>query len=122
MLNNDLNFLGNVCIMQFNILGNLTLCGNRFQFWIVLNSLINFKISLIGHIVLQHIQNEAFLNCLLHGIQVKGNLFSFFVQTAKQLQGSRFRSCGKGNHGNIGLLSATGNFVLDNIAHRFFFF
>ena len=71
--------------MQLNIFCNLTLCGNRLQLRVILNRFIELKIGFIGHIILQHIQNETFLNRLLHGIQVKGNLFSLFIQAAEQL-------------------------------------
>ena len=33
--------------MQFDIFCNLTLCGNRLQFWVILNRFIELKIGFI---------------------------------------------------------------------------
>ena len=52
-----------------------------------------------GHVILQHIQDEAFLNGLFHGIDMEGPVFDlavFFIRRAKHLFRLVFRRSRKG--------------------------
>ena len=117
MFHDDLYLLGNIGVVQLNIFRDLSLRGGRLQLWVVLNGFVELKIGLVGHIVLQHIQNKALLNGLLHRIQIKGGLLPLLIQAAEQLQGGGLGGRGKGDHGDIGLFPAAGNLSLHDIAH-----
>ena len=70
-----------------------------------------------SHIVVKNVEDVAFFDGLLHGVQVKGLLPSFSIQSSEKLEGVRLGRSGKGNHGYIRLLAA----LFDFLPHFIFF-
>ena len=60
---------------------NAPLAAPSVQFRIVLDGLFELIVGLVGHVVLEHVQDEAFLDGLTHRIEVEG-----LGQTIRPLQ------------------------------------
>ena len=67
-------------------LANSTHTRGGIQLRIVWDGLGNLIVHVIGHVVLQHIQNKAFFDGLPHRIHMEGMIFSIFISLAEHLQ------------------------------------
>jgi len=72
---------------------------------IVLDGLFEPVIGLIGRVVPEHVQNEAFLDCLTHGIEVEGVGFAVGTGVAEAFQCDVAGCCGEGEEGDVLLRS-----------------
>ena len=61
----------------------------------------NLKVHVVGHVVLQHIQNKAFLDGLPHGIHMEGVVFAALIPLAEHLQRFVLGGSRKGEEGQI---------------------
>ena len=88
------------------------LCGTGcWHIGVVRNCLCNLKAGVIGHVVLKHIQNETFLNSLLHGIDMEGMERPVFVFCSKHFKSLSLGRCGKGKEGKILMLAMGYHFL-----------
>src|SRR4051812_31362632 len=95
MLDHHLGLLSEVVWMETYETGQRT-CGFAFvELGIVLNGLYELEVGLIGRVVLQDIENEAFLNGLPHAVNVKWFWLTHGIRAAKALKRLVLRSCGK---------------------------
>ena len=117
MLHDNLNPLCDVGFMQFHKPCNLALGSIGLAARVLLDFLIDLIESRVFCIVLQHIQDETFLNCLLHRVDMECLTLAPGVQATEQLNGGRLRRCGKGKHRHIGLLAVALDFIGDHIFH-----
>ena len=115
VLNDDLNALSNISLMQFYESGNLTLGRVGLTTRILLNFFVDPIKRRILCIVLQHIQNETFFDGLLHGVDMEGLSLPLGIQSAKQLNGCRFRGGSKSKHGHICLLAIAPDLIGDHV-------
>ena len=66
MLYDDLDTLGNVRFVQLNKPSNLPFGTCSLHFWIFFNFLVYLIEGLVGGVILQYIEDKAFLDSLLH--------------------------------------------------------
>src|SRR5690606_41600794 len=64
----------------------------RSQVRVLLYCFGEFEIELIGHVVLQHVQDKPFFNRLAHRVQMEGLWLTILVFVPKHLQGFIFWS------------------------------
>ena len=117
MLYNDLDPLRDIGIMQLYKAGDLSLGCVGLTAGIILNFLIDLVEGRVFGVILQYIQNETFLDGLLHGVDMESLPLTFGVQATKELNGGRLRSGGKGEHGHIGLFAVALDLVGDHVLH-----
>ena len=113
MLNNDLNALPDVDIVQFHKAGDLALGCIGLAAGVFFNLLVDLVEGFVSRKVLQHIQNKAFFDCLLHGVDVESLALAFGVQSAKELDGGGFWRSGECKHRDVRLLAV----ALDHVLH-----
>ena len=111
LLQHDSRFLRDVVGVQHLKLANSTHTGSGVQFRVVGDGLGNLVVHVIGHVVLQYIQNKAFLNGLPHGVHVEGMVFTIFIPLAEHLK--RFVLWGgrKGEEGKVFMNPLGGQFI-----------
>ena len=88
-----------------------SLCSRYF--WVVRGVLGNLETGLVGGVVLQHIQDEAFLNSLPHGVNVEGVEGAVRILLPEHLQGLVLRRGGKGKEAQVLVLA-----VGDHLPHQ----
>ena len=115
MLHDHLHALGNVGLVQFHKAGDLPLrlCG--LTPWIFFDFLIDLIEGIVCRIVLQHIQNKAFLNGLLHGIHMEGLTLALAIQPPKQHDRGWFGCSGEREDGYVGLLTVTADLIGNHV-------
>ena len=101
LLQHDSRFLRDIMGVQRLKLANSTDTGGGVQLRVVRDGLGNFVVHVIGHVVLQHIQNKAFLDGLPHGIHMEGMIFAVFIPLAKHLQRFVLGGGRKGEEGQV---------------------
>ena len=101
LLQHDSRFLRDIMGMQRLKLANSTDTGGGVQLRVVRDGLGNLVVHVIGHVVLQHIQNKAFLDGLPHGIHMEGMIFAILIPLAKHLQRFVLGGGRKGEEGQV---------------------
>ena len=81
------------------------------QIGVVRDGLGDLEAGGIGHVVLQHIQNEPFFNGLPHTVNVEGVMAAVRVLGAEQLQRGGFWGGGKGEEGQVLVPPVGGQFL-----------
>ena len=66
---------------------------------------------MVCHIVLEDIHNEAFLDCLFHGIHVERMERAICVFCAEHFKGLPLGGCGKGKEGEVLVLAMNDHFL-----------
>ena len=117
MLHDDLHPLGNVRFMQLHKTGDLPLCIDCFATWVFFDFLIDLVKGVVSRIVLKDIENKAFLNGLLHGVDMECLTLSLGVQPTEQLNRCGLGRGGECKHGNIGLFAIATDLVRDHVFH-----
>ena len=81
------------------------------QFRVIGNGLGDLVVHIVGHVVLQHIQNKAFLDGLPHRIHMEGVVFAALIPLAEHLQRFIFWGSRKGEEGQIFVDTLSGQFI-----------
>ena len=115
MLNDDLDTLCNVRIMQLDKTGDLSLGVRCLAARIFLDFFIDLIEGVVSRIVLKHIENKAFLDSLLHRVNMECLTLAVRIDPSEQLQCGRLRCCGKREHRHIGLFAIASDLVGDYI-------
>ena len=115
MLHDDLYTLRNVRFMQLHKTGNLPFCIGCLAAWIFFDFFVQLIEGIISGVVLEHIQNKAFLDGLLHGVDMERLTLSLGVQSTEQLNRCGLGRGGERKHGNIGLFAVATDLVSDHI-------
>ena len=89
------------------------------QFRIVFNRLLELVIGLVRHVVLEDVQNEAFLDGLTHRILMESDRQPVRTFDAESLKRHVSRRRGEGEEAEIGLRSAGLLIVEDQILDIF---
>ena len=92
-------FLGNDIGIPFDKGAQFLLSPLLVKHGVVFHLFDNLIPTVDGHVILQHIQDEAFLNGLFHGIDMEGPVFDlavFFIRRTKHLFRLVFRRSRKG--------------------------
>ena len=71
VLDDHLDLLGDGRGVQLGESRHLALRRTPLELWFVLNGLLKCIVRLVGHVVLQHVEDEALLNRLTHGVEVE---------------------------------------------------
>ena len=100
-LYNDLCLLADVVGVQLFILADELCRPAGGQVGVVRDGLGDLEAGGIGHVVLQHIQNEPFLDGLPHTVNVERVVAAVRVLGAEQLQRGGFWGGGKGKEGQV---------------------
>ena len=93
--NDDLRFLADVVRVKFLVLANDLRCTAGRHIRVVLGGLCDLETGVVGHVVLEDIQDEAFLDSLPHTVNVERMERTILIFSAEQLQGLVLRSCGE---------------------------
>ena len=96
---NDLCLLADVVGVQLFILADEFCRPAGRQVWVVRDGLGDLETGGIGHVVLQHIQDEPFLDSLPHTVNVERVVAAVRVLGAEQFQRGGFWGGGKGKEG-----------------------
>ena len=94
-------FLRDIMRMQRFKLADSPNPSSCIQFGIIRNRLCNLIIHVIGHVVLQYIENKAFFDGLTHRIYMKRMVFAIFIPLTKHLQRLILRGSSKGKKRQI---------------------
>ena len=86
LFQHDSCFLGDIVGVQRLKPSDGTHTRGGIQLRIVGDSLGNLVVHIVGHIVLQYIQDKSFLDSLPHGIHMEGIIFPIFIPLAEHLQ------------------------------------
>ena len=111
LLQHDSRFLGDIVGVQRLKLANRTHTRGGIQLWIVRDGLGNLVIHVVGHVILQHVQDKAFLNGLPHGIHMEGMIFTILIPLTEHLQRFVLRGCGKREEGQVFMDTLGGQFI-----------
>ena len=114
-LYNDLCLLADVVGVQLLVLADELCRPAGRQVGVVRDGLGDLEAGGIGHVVLQHIQNEPFLNSLPHTVNVERVVAAVRVLGAEQLQRGGFWGGGKGKEGQILVPPVGGQFLHQRI-------
>ena len=101
LLQHDSRFLRDVVGVQRLKLANSTHTGGGVQLRVVGDSLGNLIVHVIGHVVLQHIQNKSFLDGLPHGVHMEGVVFPILISLAEHLKRFVLWGSRKGEEGQV---------------------
>ena len=71
MLDDDLDLLTDRSRMQVGVSGNLSLASSPAQLWVVFDGLFKLIIGFVGHVILEHVQNEILFNRLPHRVEME---------------------------------------------------
>ncbi|MFM2431560.1 MAG: hypothetical protein RLZZ511_2773 [Cyanobacteriota bacterium] len=82
---------------------------------------MQLEVTLIGGVVLQHIENKPLFDRLAHGVAMERNVFSFRILMTKGLEGFCFGRGGEGKVGNVRLLARSGQDFIGNLVFDRFF-
>ena len=85
MLYDDLDTLGNICFVQLNKPSNLPFRTCGLHFGIFLYLLVDLIEGLVSGIILQYIEDKAFLDSLLHRIHMERFTLSVRIDRAEKL-------------------------------------
>ena len=85
--------------MQLLIFADHLSCTAGGHIRIIFRGFNDLKAGVIGHIVLEHIQNKAFLNGLPHTVNVERMKAAVLIFRAEQFQRLVLGRCGKGKEG-----------------------
>ena len=108
---NDLRLLRNVIGVQLlKPADDLCRAAGR-NLGIIRDGLGNFEAGMVGHVVLQHIHDEAFLNGLLHGIDMERIEASVHILGAEHFQRLRLGRGGKGKKAQVLVLAMHQHFL-----------
>ena len=106
MLNDDLDLLVNCGRVQRGIAGDARLRLAALEGRIVLDRLLELIVGLVGHVVLEHVQNEPLLDCLPHRVEMEGVRFAVRSDAPEALQRDVARSRGEGKKRDVLLRAA----------------
>ena len=98
-LHDDLCLLGDVIRMQLLIFADHLSCTAGGHIRVIFGGFDDFEAGVIGHIVLEYIQNKAFLNGLPHTVNVERMKAAVLIFRAEQFQRLVLGRCGKGKEG-----------------------
>ena len=120
MLDDDLNLLADGRPVERGEAGDTALRAAPFRFGIVLDGFFELIIGLVGHAVLEHVQNEPLLDGLAHRIEVERLRQPVGALGAEALQCHVPRRGGEGEVADVGLRPARvlviGDQILDIVA------
>ena len=123
VLHDDLHPLGDIGVVQLHEPGDLPLGGVRLAARVLLDLLVDPVERLVLRIVLEHVQDEALLDGLLHGIDVARLPLALGIQATEEMDGRRLRRGREREHGHVRLLSVALDLVRDHVLHvRFGYF
>ena len=105
MLHDDFNPLSYIRLMELDEPCNLPLGVTGLHRRIVLYLLVELEESAVSNIVLQYVQDESFLNGLLHGVDVESFTFSLWIDGTENLKGGGLWSGRKCKHRHVILLA-----------------
>ena len=111
LLQHDSRFLRDVVGVQRLKLANSTDTSGGIQLRVVRDGLGDLIVHVIGHVVLQYIQNKAFLNGLPHGVHMEGMVFAVFIPLAEHLQRFVLGGGRKGEEGQVFMNPLGGQFI-----------
>ena len=87
--------------LSFHVAAQHLLGTLGFVFRIALDAFGEFVVTAVGGVVSEHVQNESFLDGLLHAVEVEGMELAFFILCAEALQGFFLGRCGEGEVGAV---------------------
>ena len=96
VLDDDLDFLADGGRVQVGEAGDPALRLLGLEGRVVLDGLLQAVVRLVGHVVLQHVEDEALLDRLAHGVQVEGVGEAVRAARAEALQRHVARGGGEG--------------------------
>ena len=96
--------------MQLLIFADHLSCTAGGHIRIIFRGFDDFEAGVIGHIVLEHIQNKTFLNGLPHTVNVERMKAAVLIFRAEQLQRLVLGRCGKGKERQILMPPLNGHF------------
>ena len=111
LLQHDSRFLRDVVGVQRLKLADRSDTGGGVQLRVIGNGLGDLVVHVVGHVVLQHIQNKAFLDGLPHGVHMEWMVFAVFIPLAEHLQRFVLWGSGKGEEGQILVNTLSGQFI-----------
>ena len=114
-LYNDLCLLADVVGVQLFVLADQLRRPAGGQVGVVRDGLGDLEAGGIGHVILQYIQNEPFLNGLPHTVNVEGVVAAIRVLGAEQFQRGGFWGGGKGKEGQVLVPPVGGQFLHQRI-------
>ena len=114
-LYNDLCLLADVVGVQLFILADKFCRPAGRQVGVVRDGLGDLEAGGIGHVVLQHIQNEPFFNGLPHTVNVERVVAAVRVLGAEQFQRGGFWGGSKGKEGQVLVPSVGGQLLHQRI-------
>ena len=98
MIYHHSRFLGNGIAVAFHKAAQLLLCPLLIEHRVILDGLHQLIEAVDRRVVLQHIQNESFLDRLLHRINMEGSMLDIvavLIRNAEGFQRFILRGCGK---------------------------
>ncbi len=99
--------------------GDLTFAPGLVVLWIPRSLLDNLIEILVGDVVLQYVEDEAFLNGLAHRVEAERFRLAIRTLVAKHLQGACFRSGGEGVEAQVRLRPALSDLVCNEVFNVF---
>src|SRR5215208_6662088 len=95
VLDNDLDLLGQRGWMQAGEACYAPLRTLSNKFWIVFDGFLQGVVGPVGHVVLQHVEDEALLDGLPHGVQMEWVGQAVCTKLSETLQGHVARGRGE---------------------------
>ena len=117
MLNDDFYALGNVRLVELHKAGNLALGIIGLAARVIFDFFVDLEKGRIFCVVLENVQNEAFLDGLFHGVDVECLSLPVGIQATEKLDGGRLRRSGESEHGDVCLLAVPLDFTGNHIFH-----
>lgn len=102
MLDDDLGLLGEVVLVQADEAGDGPPGGRRFVLGVVEDGFLDAPVGRVGDVVGQHVEDEALLDRLAHGVEVERLELPLGVARAEQLQGLGLRRGREGEETEVG--------------------
>src|SRR2546421_86606 len=82
-------------------IASLTLRPPRIELRVALDLLDQLVIALDGRVVLEHVEDEAFLDGLLHGVSIEGAVLDLAVLLVGLAEGLEGLVLGRGGEGEV---------------------
>jgi hypothetical protein len=125
VIHHDLGLVADGCVVAFHIAPQLAAGVFAVEQRISLDRFCQPVVTADRHVVLQHIQDELFLDRLLHHVHMKWPSTDLALiigrqGCAKEFQGLRLGRGGEGEIAGIGEQLAAANALLDHLVHKVF--
>ena len=120
VFDDDFDALLDVGLVQCHESCDLPLGVVGLAAWVFFDGLVQAIESVVGGVVRQHVQDEAFFDGLLHGVDIEGLPQALRRLGAKQLQGCGLGGGGEGEDGDVVLLTVLADLIREHVLNIHF--